>query len=251
MVTRFEGKTAVVTGGAAGIGAACVSRLTAEGAAVVVADIADEPGEALVAQIVDAGGRAVYVHTDVSDPLGWARLADAVHAHFGRLDVLVSNAYLLIPGSASTLPLGDWDRQIAVNLTGLFLAAKTFAADLTATAGALVAISSVHALFGLADRPAYAASKGGITSLVRQLAVQYGPAVRVNAVLPGPIRTAAWAGTSAADVARANRSTTLDRLGDPAEVAAAVAFLASGDASYISGVSLLVDGGWSVTKDSP
>ena len=250
-MTRFQGKTAVVTGGAAGIGEACVRRLCAEGAAVVVADIADQPGQALVARIVDDGGRAVYVHTDVSDPLGWERLADAVHTWFGALDVLVSNAYLLIPGSVSALPLGDWDRQISVNLTGLFLGAKTFAGDLTATAGALVATSSVHALFGLEGRPAYAASKGGITSLVRQLAVEYGPQVRVNAVLPGPIRTAAWTGISEADVKRANNATTLNRLGTPDEVAAAVAFLASADASYISGVSLLVDGGWSVTKDSP
>lgn len=248
---RFQGRTAVVTGGAAGIGAACVRRLCSEGATVVVTDIADDQGRQLASSITGAGGRANYLHLDVADPLGWQALAESVRTEFGPPDILVSNAYLLIPGSASTLPLADWHRQIEVNLTGLFLGAKTFADELAERSGAMVAVSSVNALFGLKDRPAYAASKGGIAALVRQLAVEYGPGLRVNAVLPGPILTAAWTGVSPPERARAARATTLDRLGTPDEVAAAVAFLAGPDASYISGVSLLVDGGWSISKDSP
>ena len=250
-MTRFAGKTAVVTGGAAGIGAACVRRLCSEGAAVVVADIDDKQGQQLVAELTAAGGVARYVPLDVADPAGWQHLAAVVQSDPGPPDVLVSNAALIVPGSASTLPLEDWNRQLGVNLTGLFLAAKTFAEILAARSGALVAVSSVHALFGLPGRPAYAASKGGITALVRQLAVEYGPRLRVNAVLPGPILTAAWSGISEEDRARAGRATALDRLGTAEEVAAAVAFLAGPDASFVTGASLLVDGGWSISKDSP
>jgi NAD(P)-dependent dehydrogenase (short-subunit alcohol dehydrogenase family) len=251
MTRRFEGKTVVVTGGAAGIGAATALRLGAEGATVVVADIADGQGDAVCAQIVGAGGTAHYVHTDVSSETAWAALAARTHELTGPADVVFSNAFILRRGAATDIELDDWNAQIAVNLTGLYLAARTFMADLVERRGSLIASSSVHALFGLPGHPAYAASKGAICALVRQLAVEYGPAVRVNAVLPGPIRTQLWDDVEPSGIEAAERATALNRLGTAAEVASAVAFLASDDASYITGANLLVDGGWSISKDSP
>jgi NAD(P)-dependent dehydrogenase (short-subunit alcohol dehydrogenase family) len=251
MTRRFEGKTVVVTGGAAGIGAATAVRFGAEGATVIVADIADTQGEALCGEIVGAGGSAHYMHTDVSSETAWAALAARTHDVAGSADVVFSNAFSLHRGSATDVALDHWNAQIAVNLTGLYLAARTFMGDLVERRGSLIASSSVHALFGLPGHPAYAASKGAICALVRQLAVEYGPAVRVNAVLPGPIRTRLWDDVEPSGIEAAERATTLGRLGTTAEVASAVAFLASDDASYITGANLLVDGGWSITKNSP
>jgi NAD(P)-dependent dehydrogenase (short-subunit alcohol dehydrogenase family) len=247
---RFERKTVVITGGASGIGAATARRFAAEGATVIVADIADDAALALTARIAEGGGLAHYKRTDVAVQADWSALAAFVHDTAGPADVVFSNAFALRRGAATEVGVDDWNAQLAVNLTGLYLAARTFMADLTGQHGALIATSSVHALFGLPGHPAYAASKGAIGALVRQLAVEYGPGVRVNAVLPGPILTAMWDGVDATGLEQAAGATALRRMGTADEVAAAVAFLASGDASYITGVSLLVDGGWSVTKDS-
>ncbi|GGQ10247.1 SDR family NAD(P)-dependent oxidoreductase [Streptosporangium pseudovulgare] len=243
---RFEGRVAVVTGGARGIGAAVVRRLAGEGASVVVADVDDETGERLAA----ATPRTRYARCDVSSPGDWRALRELVLDRHGRLDVLVGNAYTVRMGAAHEVGLADWNAQLAVNLTGLYLGVAAFAGELRRSRGAVVAVSSVHAHFGLPGRPAYAASKGGLLSLARQLAVEYGPEVRVNAVLPGPVLTAAWDGIDEAGRERSARATAAGRLGAPEEVAAAVAFLASDEASYVTGASLTVDGGWSVVKDS-
>lgn len=230
---RFAGKVAVVTGGARGIGAAIVRRLSGEGAEVVVADIADGA-----------------IRCDVSSEEDWAALHAAVLDRYGRLDVLVSNAFTLRKGPADQVGLADWNAQLAVNLTGCYLGVRTCLGELRKARGSVVAVSSVHANFGIPGHPSYAAAKGGLLSLTRQLAVEYGPAVRVNAVVPGPILTAAWDGVDEGGRERSARATVAGRLGTPEEVAAAVAFLASDEASYITGASLTVDGGWSVVKDS-
>jgi len=250
VTARFVGRVAVVTGGAAGIGAACCRRLAAEGATVFIADIDTVAGPALAAEIAGSGGRTTFVATDVSEPGAWSALAERVHAEAGPVAVLHSNAFLHLDAAADQLDIDGWNRQLAVNLTPLFLAVRTFVNDLRTTGGAVVATSSVHALVGISGYPAYAAAKGGINSLVRQLAVEYGPAVRFNAVLPGPIRTRVWDGVSEEAIGATIEATALRRLGQPDEVAAAVAFLASDEASYITGTTLLVDGGWSSKKES-
>jgi glucose 1-dehydrogenase len=247
-MTRFAERTAVVTGAASGIGAATARRLAEEGAAVIVADVA-AAGEEVSAQINAAGGRAAFVRGDVAEERDWAAVLQAAHV-FGPVHLLVSNAFTNDLAPVHETSRASWDRQLAVNLTGAFLGFRAVLDDLRATRGSAVLVSSVHAHAGVPGHPAYAASKGALLSLCGQLAVEYGPEVRVNAVVPGPILTAAWDRVSAEGRRRSARATAAGRLGRPAEVAAAIAFLGSQDASYVTGTSLIVDGGWSVVKDS-
>ncbi len=249
-MNRLANRIAVVTGGASGIGAAAAERLALEGASVVLADIA-ERGHDVAADLRAEGHRVEFVFCDVSHEEQWEELRERVHDLFGPLDILCSNASMQQNIPAHTLTRQYWDAGLAVNLTPLFLGVRTFLDDLRARRGSVIAVSSVHAHFGLPAHPGYAAAKGGLTALVRQLAVEYGSGhIRVNAILPGPILTPAWDDIDDDGRRISAEATALERLGDPAEVAAAVAFLASDDASYITGAELVVDGGWSVRKES-
>ncbi|WP_204072249.1 SDR family NAD(P)-dependent oxidoreductase [Planotetraspora phitsanulokensis] len=237
----LSGKVAVVTGAASGIGAAVVDRFLAEGAHVIAVDVAAQTSDRL-------GVRAVT--GDVSDAATWRRIVKVARAEFGRLDVLHSNASVVVRAPVHELAEDDWDRQIAVNLKAAYLAVNACVGLLRESRGSVVLSSSVHALFGLPGHPAYAAAKGGLVSLGRQLAVEYGPDVRVNTVLPGPILTPVWDGIGEEDRLRSVAGTAAGRFGRPDEVAAAVTFLACEESSYVTGACLLVDGGWSAVKDS-
>jgi glucose 1-dehydrogenase len=246
--SRFAGRTAVVSGAGAGIGAATARRFSREGAAVVVVDIDADRADAVVDELGAAGASAVRVHADVADETAWETVTRASTEAFGGIDVLVNNAASWTIAPAHELQPGEWRRQLEACLTSVYLGFRACHAELLASGGSVVNVSSVHALAGLVGHPAYAAAKGGIVALTRQLAVEYGPGVRVNAVLPGPILTSAWERVPEQHRAHGADATIAKRFGSPDEVAAAIAFLASDDASYITGAALPVDGGWSACK---
>ncbi len=242
---RFDGRTALVTGAAQGIGAAIAERLAIEGAFVVVTDVSREGADAVASGIVAAGGQAVSHTLDVGVGPDWAALGDSLEAASRHVDLVVNNAYVLVREPAHLTTEVDWERQIAVNLTAVYHSVRTFMPGLIRAKGAMVNIASVHALQTISRYPAYSAAKGGVLALTRQLAIEYGPDVRVNAVLPGPVLTKTWDGIPEADRLATASSTALNRLGLPQEVASAVSFLASDEASFITGAELLVDGGLS------
>nr|CTQ89703.1 3-oxoacyl-[acyl-carrier protein] reductase (EC 1.1.1.100) [Kibdelosporangium sp. MJ126-NF4] len=223
----------MVTGTASGIGAATASRLASDGYKVIGVDI--NPGE----HVTHVG--------DVAAESTW----EQVLASTDGVDALVCNAYTSVVKPLGETSPQEWSRQMDVNLTAVYLGVHACLPSLRERQGSIVFVSSVHARFGIPGHPAYAAAKGALVSLAGQLAVDYAPDIRVNSVQPGPILTGAWDRVSDEDRARSVRSTPLARLGDPSEVASVIAFLVSDQASYVTGASVVVDGGFSVHKDSP
>jgi glucose 1-dehydrogenase len=253
---RLAARIAVVTGSASGLGRAIALRLAEEGATVVVSDVRADPregGEATEAVITAIGGTCIRVDADVSQADDVDRLVSAAVQGFGRLDVMVNNAGIAGPASKPLLETteADWDAIMAVNLRGVFLCCKRAIAQMldqepiNEVRGRVINISSQHGMVGSPGHVAYSTSKGGVVNLTRQLAVDYGRrGILVNAVAPGKIMTGSPEQANAETIAYAESRTPFSRLGRPADVAAATAFLASDDALYISGTNLLVDGGW-------
>ena len=253
MPPSVTARTAVVTGAARGIGAAAALRLAAQGRPVAVVDL-DPSGERVAEQIRGAGGRATFYRADVSDEAFWDDLRARVNDDLGPVGAFVSNAYATEVRELATMSLVSWERQLAVNVGGAFLGARALLPDLRTgdgrADGSIVLVSSVHARVGMPGRPGYAAGKGALVALAHQLAVEYGPQVRVNVVLPGPILTPAWESATEEDRVLSASATAAARLGSPDEVGAVIAFLCSTDASYVTGAEIPVDGGWLVKKDS-
>lgn len=238
-----EGRIALVTGSASGIGRAVSRRLFASGARVACLDRADEPSPS-------TGTRedvALPLVADVRDESAVVEAVRAVCEHWGRLDLVVNAAGVGGFADSAALPLEEWSRVLDVNLTGTFLVCKHTLPVLEDGGGAIVNVASVAGLSGRAYGAAYSASKAGVVMLTRSLALEYGRrGVRVNCVCPGAVDTPlleAFAYPPGADATVRSRGALLDRLADPDEVAGAVMWLASADAAYVTGTSLVVDGG--------
>jgi len=253
MPGRLEGRSAVVTGGASGLGRAIALRFADEGAFVVVGDLRDDPKEGgdRIAELL--GERGAFHTADASSAADVDGLVRAAVARAGRLDVMVCNAGIAGRHSKGLLETSeeDWDAIMAVNLRGVFLGTKRAVAEMVEqepvneVRGRVVVISSQHGMIGPPGHVAYATSKGGVINFVHQVAVDFGPrGVLVNAVAPGKILTGNPEGMRPELLEYSHSRTPFHRLGRPDDVAGAALFLASDDARYVSGINLLVDGGW-------
>jgi 3-oxoacyl-[acyl-carrier protein] reductase len=248
---RFEGKVAIVTGAAQGIGAAIAQRLAAEGAAVAVADLTAERGAETVETIGKNGGRAVAYGADVSKTEDVQALVAAAVAEFGKIDILVNNAGITKDNLLFKMTDEDWDSVINVNLRSAFLMSRECQKHFVAQKyGKIVSLSSRSAL-GNRGQANYAASKAGVMGLTATLAIELGPfGVNVNAVAPGYIATAMTDATARRVgldpeqlKAAAAGETPVRRVGEPEDIAATVAFLAADESSFISGQTIQVNGG--------
>ena len=242
-MTRFEGRVALVTGGASGIGNATVKRLAAEGGAVVVADLQDEAGQAVVDEIERSGGKALFVHLNVTDEDGWAKAVAATIDAFGGLDVLVNNAGIGDTEPIEVTSIDTWNKVVAVTQTSVFLGMKAAGEALkTSGHGSVVNISSMYGIVGSGVSPAYHAAKGAVRLLTKTTALGWATTgVRVNSVHPGYIDTPILGDT---DRDMLIGATPMQRLGEPEEIAAMIAFLASDEASFVTGAEFVVDGGY-------
>ena len=247
---RLDGKVALISGGARGMGETEARLFVREGAAVVIGDILDEEGEAVAASIANAGGQCRYVHLDVREETHWQAAVAEATARFGTLNVLVNNAGIgSSPFPVHEEPVDLWDRTMAVNLKGVFLGTRAaIPAMLDASGGSIINISSQLGIVGVPyNGAAYQTAKGGVRIFTKAAALQYAShGIRVNSVHPGPVVT---------EMTRAGRNdpdrleTMLSRIpmgryGEPEEVAHAVLYLASDESSFVTGSEVVVDGGW-------
>ncbi|WP_300556230.1 3-oxoacyl-ACP reductase family protein [Maricaulis sp.] len=252
-------RVAIVTGGANGIGKACARRLCEDGCQVVIADVNAEAGQDLADELGADKGKALFVQCDVSDRLAVNNLLSETRASFERLDILVNNAGIVAGGDILSLTEADFDRVMAVNLKGAFLVAREAARQMVEQIEeegersedarrryAIINMSSVNAVMAIPDQLAYCATKGAIQQMTKSMALalaQHG--IRVNAIGPGSINTDVLKSVNDNPEAldRIMSRTPLKRIGDPDEIASIASFLASRDASYITGETIYADGG--------
>ncbi|MFZ5748754.1 MAG: glucose 1-dehydrogenase [Pseudomonadota bacterium] len=235
---RLNGKVALVSGGARGIGAATVRAMVAEGASVVIGDVLATEGQARAREL---GGSTAFAHLDVTRPESWEMAVAATLRIFGRLDILVNNAGIARFGRTDTHGRADWDQVIAINLTGVFLGIQAAVPAMRqGGGGSIVNVSSIAGLRGFPQVPAYVASKFGVRGLTKAAALDLAADnIRVNSVHPGFVRTALIADGPEPPTGHV----AMHRLGDAAEIASLIVFVASDDASFATGAEFVADGG--------
>ena len=241
-MARVAGKVALVTGGARGLGAEAVRLLVAEGAKVVVTDILDEDGAALVAEL---GESAVYLHHDVTDREHWAAAVAKAEEAFGGLDVLVNNAGIADFGSLTDFTYEQWDRIIAINLSSVFYGMKAALPLLKASTKnpSIINISSIAGIQGFNNTVGYVTSKWAVRGMTKAVAIDLGPAnIRVNSIHPGVISTAMTEGYGEDSMA----GTALQRLGKTPEIGYLIVYLASDESTFCTGAEFIADGGQTV-----
>jgi 3(or 17)beta-hydroxysteroid dehydrogenase len=264
-MNRLDGKVALISGAARGIGGETAMRMAEAGARVVVGDLLDEAGEQTVAAIRAAGGQAEYVHLDVTREADWTAAIERATGRFGKLDVLVNNAGVFIGKSIEEISLEEWHRLVAVNMTGVFLGTRMAvpalreAAKASEHGSAIVNLASIAGLVGSQLDPLYSMTKGGVTLFTKSAALEFGRKgyrIRVNSIHPGVIETDMGEQTFAARARRSGSNDTAPvrqgvaesvpwgRLGVALDIAKGIVFLASDDAGYMNGAGLVVDGGF-------
>ena len=252
---RMKDKVALISGASSGMGAATARLFAREGAkAVIVADLLDKEGEAVVAEIKKAGGKASYIHLDVTDETQWKAAVDKTVADHGSLDVLVNNAGISGSAEQDLYDTAAWNRLMGINATGVFLGMKHAIAAMkkAGTRGSVINLSSVSGIVGQGNiHVGYNASKGAVRLITKAAAAQHGrDGIRINSVHPGlmpPMRTS---GRTADPATRAKtlKGVPLGRAGEVDEVAFAILFLASDESSYVTGAELVADGGWTAAS---
>jgi NAD(P)-dependent dehydrogenase (short-subunit alcohol dehydrogenase family) len=248
---RLNNKIAIITGAASGIGKATATLFAKEGAGIVIADWNDHSGEETTGLIQEQGGEAIFVHTDVSKTADIQKMVQTAIRNFGRLDILVNNAaYVGVSPKLVDLQEEMWDMIVDITLKGTFLGCKYAIPEMIkAGGGAIVNISSVGGVVGFESAPAYCAAKGAVIQLTKAIAIDYAAqGIRANSMCPGTIDTEGtrWAHEFPDVMQRVETRTLLKRQGTSLEMAYVILFLASDDASYITGANFIADGGWTV-----
>jgi len=244
---RLEGKVALISGGASGLGEAQAMLYAREGAQVLIGDLQEALGAAVVAKIRDAGGEAAFTRLDVTDLTSWQAAVALTVATYGKLTTLVNNAGIFHPGGIVDETPEGWAKMVAVNQTGVFYGMKAGAPELVkaGTGSAIVNISSLYGLIGSPAAISYHASKAAVRVMGKGAALEFvKQGVRVNTIFPGQIRTPILGDITPEQDAAIKASIPMGVVGDPMDIAYASLFLASDEARYITGAELWVDGGW-------
>ena len=251
-MARLDGKVAIISGAAQGMGAATARLFAEAGAKVVMGDIAEEKGEAVAREIGDS---AIFQRLDVRDEGDWERIVKTATDRFGKLDILVNTAAITHFGAAEELKKEDAERVLGINVIGTMMGVKHAVPALKANGrGVIVNISSVDGLRGCNGLIAYTASKWAVRGMTKSLAFEYGPfGIRVVSVHPGGVNTQMGnpSGETGENLAKHYRGVPLQRIGEPEEIARTTLFVCSDDASYISGAEIAVDGGWTAGHYEP
>jgi NAD(P)-dependent dehydrogenase (short-subunit alcohol dehydrogenase family) len=244
---RLADKVAIITGAGSGIGRGTANLFAREGASVVIAEIKPETGRRTADEIIAAGGTALFVQTDVHEEAECRKMVEAAVERFGRLDVLMNNAYYNTRGTVVELPIAEWDRSINVMVRSIYLGCKYAVPTMIASGGgSIISIASVHGLLAAADGAVYEASKAAVINLSRQMAVDFGPkGIRSNAICPGLIITERGEARFAdpAVMAKAAAVYPVRRAGRPIDIAYGALYLASDESTFVTGTALVIDGG--------